>query len=379
MLGTLELDQILHIILSGLTHGEGLNFNRAILFLYEPGRRRLRASYAVGPATAEQAFRIWEEMTAQELHLEGLLGTFQKTPPLQDANGLAFKVRGLVVPVPDEAPSLDDIGGVVPVGRLVSRCAVLQQPYFSNTIKAEFVSPHGMRLEFSHVACVPMVVEDRLLGVILVDNVFNGREIRRGEMRSLSTMANLAAIAIDRAYLHRQLQEMASKDGLTGVFNRRHYEERLAEAVVRSRRHGVSLTMLMIDLDYFKACNDQHGHETGDQVLKDVAATLVEGVRAADLVARWGGEEFAVLLDAGCSEEEGMAVAEKLRSRVAERSQGGLRPGKVTISIGVASGQDLGTGSQLFRDADFALYRAKQLGRNRVVAASDIVRATKAV
>jgi diguanylate cyclase (GGDEF)-like protein len=159
---------------------------------------------------------------------------------------------------------------------------------------------------------------------------------------------------------------------LTGVFNRGHYERRLEQEVARARRVGRPLSLLLFDIDHFKECNDAHGHECGDLVLKDLAAFLKDRVRTEDLVARYGGEEFVVLLTGGATREETLQVAEKLRGYIASQSMGGRPAGEITVSAGVAvmPGENL-DGSQLFRKADEALYRAKNEGRNRIVLAEE--------
>ncbi|MDY0004381.1 MAG: diguanylate cyclase [Polyangia bacterium] len=167
-----------------------------------------------------------------------------------------------------------------------------------------------------------------------------------------------------------QLAKLAVTDGLTGLFNHRHFQERLAGEVERTGRTGEPVTLLMIDVDHFKAYNDTHGHQAGDKILCEIASLLGTGRRVNDVVARYGGEEFAILLS-GTERKAGALVAEYLRRRVAERGfpGGETQPGgRLTISIGVASSPDDARDPRaLLRAADVALYQAKALGRNRVV------------
>jgi diguanylate cyclase (GGDEF)-like protein len=375
MLGTLELDQVLYIILTGITHGEGLGFNRAFLFLADEAGRELRAREAAGPADKAEAHRIWEEMEQQELDLEQILEQFAAAAEDPKARRLAHRMAGFVVPLSATAPPLDENEQQVPIQALIARCAQEREPVYSNRITAVYPpldDSAGEPVEFKHLAVVPLLLRDSVLGVILADNVYNEAEVLPEQMRGLTTLGNLAAIAIEKARLHQRLREMAALDGLTGVFNRRHYEMRLEQEVARARRTGRSLSLLLFDIDHFKRANDDHGHEVGDHVLRDLARELRERVRAEDLVARYGGEEFVVLLTGGATADESHRVAEKLRSSVAERSLGGRPAGEITLSGGVAHlGPDLLEGPKLFRLADQALYRAKQQGRNQVVLAED--------
>lgn len=164
-----------------------------------------------------------------------------------------------------------------------------------------------------------------------------------------------------RKVFEAKLTEMAVTDPVTGLWNRRHTTELLAADLER----GQSLTVLMIDIDHFKAINDSHGHRTGDRVLTEVARRLREQVRQIDVVGRWGGEEFVVLLR-DCDEAEGLESAEKLRRTISDTPFGAA--GSITVSVGAAEfagSEDLGS---LLDRADAALYEAKRSGRNTVAA-----------
>ena len=160
-----------------------------------------------------------------------------------------------------------------------------------------------------------------------------------------------------------ELERMARTDGLTGCWNRRHFEERIRLQLARARRHGGALSLVLFDIDHFKAINDQHGHGVGDQVLCELASLMRGSIRGSDLFSRWGGEEFAILAP-GTPLNDALGLAEKLRAAIEAHDFAGA--GRVTISIGVAqlrAGDDL---DSWFRRADLALYRAKLGGRNRV-------------
>lgn len=168
--------------------------------------------------------------------------------------------------------------------------------------------------------------------------------------------------------LEAELSEMATRDALTGLYNRRETARLLDEELARAQRYGRSLSVLWIDLDHFKAINDQHGHAAGDKVLQCVSALLEESVRSVDAVGRFGGEEFVVILpEMGRSDAE--EIAERLRRKADETSCPGDDGVEVdiTISIGVAVYPEHGTSSAaLCLVADQAMYRAKRAGRNRV-------------
>jgi diguanylate cyclase (GGDEF)-like protein len=169
---------------------------------------------------------------------------------------------------------------------------------------------------------------------------------------------------------NRRLSQLAVTDGLTGLYNHRHFHEQLRQAVERSLRTAGRVAALMIDVDHFKKFNDREGHPGGDEALRAVARLLSEERRQLDVVARYGGEEFALLLE-GATKAAATEIAEKIRARVAKATIPGAdkQPlGRLTVSIGVAvCPEDANTPEALLEAADVALYRAKKSGRDTVV------------
>lgn len=161
-----------------------------------------------------------------------------------------------------------------------------------------------------------------------------------------------------RAELVRQLAELARVDGLTGVVNRRAWDEELARGLERARRSGKPCSVGIIDLDHFKRFNDTHGHQRGDALLRTAAQAFAARLRNDDLIARYGGEEFAVLLH-GCDLENAMRLFDRLQ---------GMLPAGQTFSAGLTASEGREDGQAVVARADAALYRAKDLGRNRTVA-----------
>lgn len=174
------------------------------------------------------------------------------------------------------------------------------------------------------------------------------------------------------AEANSRLAQLAVTDGLTGLYNHRHFHERLALEVERSQRNGLPLALLMIDVDHFKHYNDRHGHPAGDELLRDLARLLSDGRRRNDFVARYGGEEFAIVL-VDTDKLTAAKLAERLRETVAAHPfpRADEQPGGcLSISVGVASfPDDAGSVEGLVRAADVALYEVKRGGRNGVVLA----------
>ena len=161
------------------------------------------------------------------------------------------------------------------------------------------------------------------------------------------------------------LQDLAFKDGLTGVFNRRYFDIELKRSLNIARRHQRKISLMLIDIDHFKKFNDHYGHQVGDDVLKWVASAIGNLIRDTDIVARYGGEELAVILDESDSVVANI-VAEKIRSFIQERSATSF-PSEVTVSIGIAEYPlDALDTESIISAADIALYKSKDSGRNRV-------------
>ena len=181
--------------------------------------------------------------------------------------------------------------------------------------------------------------------------------------RLLKSEAEYRTIAEELESKNRLLQQVASVDALTGLKNRYSYNLRIMEEIDRAKRYGTQLSLLLIDMDHFKRINDTYGHQAGDDVIRTVASTLQSIIRKVDALARWGGEEFVVLLP-GIGLKDANTVAEKLREKVASVVH--FDKEVITVSIGVSSFTSQDTLESWFDRTDKALYHAKQEGRNRV-------------
>lgn len=236
-----------------------------------------------------------------------------------------------------------------------------------------------MRRRGSYVLAAVVLASGAPLGLVLV------RALRAGAFSVAWARAEVAGDPTTYAYLTlsttlvfaafsyvlgRQadrLYDLSSTDSLTGLRNRRAVQERLEQEFERAERYGEHLSLLLIDLDGLKELNDRHGHRAGDGALRKAAAAVRNGSRAADLPARWGGDEF-ILLAPSTGRPEARQLAERIRALVNEGVAAATRP--VTVSVGVATlepGRGVRSPDALVSLADGALYEAKRLGRNRVV------------
>lgn len=213
--------------------------------------------------------------------------------------------------------------------------------------------------------CIPLVSFGQTLGVLMLESE-ELASFHQDDVESLEAVADICATAIQNAHYVERVKQLAYLDGLTGIFNRRYFEMRVVEEIDRARRFNSGMAVLMIDIDQFKRLNDEFGHLLGDEVLRQVSSMFHQQLRKIDVVCRYGGEEFAILLSQ-TNQQHSLAVAEKLR-RLVESWQFPGVPQSVTISAGVATFPDHGTTrDELVKSADAGLYAAKQGGRNRVL------------
>ncbi|PZD74152.1 putative diguanylate cyclase AdrA [Acaryochloris thomasi RCC1774] len=206
----------------------------------------------------------------------------------------------------------------------------------------------------------------------------NGELSHRIELQTQDELAQLAQtfnqMATKLEQSQADLQTLATIDGLTGVYNRREFNRWLHIEIEQARRESHSLSLVMVDIDYFKRLNDKHGHQSGDIALRWIGALLSENVRPGDIVARYGGEEFAIILPQ-TTEIEALVIAERIRQSIETQPVEVLNQQLlyVTASLGLATfPEETRDEEELLRQADCALYRAKQAGRNQVQHAGKI-------
>ena len=213
--------------------------------------------------------------------------------------------------------------------------------------------------------CVPMLSLGNKIGVLVLDNA-SANVFDREDVAALEAVADIFASAIQNVHYVEQVKQLAYLDGLTGIFNRRYFELRITEEIERASRYSHELSVVMVDIDHFKRINDEFGHLLGDEVLRQIGRMFSTQLRKPDVLCRYGGEEFALLLPEA-TPERATSVAEKLRHTIERYPFPGV-PRPVTLSAGIASFPGHGTTrDELVQAADAALYAAKQAGRNRVL------------
>jgi two-component system cell cycle response regulator len=275
--------------------------------------------------------------------------------------------------------SLEDFPGVMFVESMTAMTPVfnaLHRPWLGPYIGSDhqLLFPGGCPLR--SIALIPLTRQDHLVGALNFGSTEDKRFTRHHGTDFLAHLGVIAAVCIENTVNRARLMRSGMTDFLTGWHNRRYLHTRIKEEIARAQRHGTSVACLMIDVDYFKQTNDLHGHLAGDQVLRELAQRIDGQIRGSDTAARFGGDEFAILLP-----ETGVAEAARLAERIrqivcsAPVDLGDGRGLPLSLSIGAAAllprreERDLkALADRLLAEADAALYRAKAQGRGRVEA-----------
>lgn len=278
------------------------------------------------------------------------------------------EIRGMAISL-DKSPLMQTV---------ITDKKTLYIPDFSKSMYAKKKSRNKYHDGFA--MGVPLEPSDKVMGIPLeingeVTGVLNLSGNTKGffdkiDYTFLSLGAEYIASSISNALAHSKIREFAVRDGLTMLYNHRHFYERLKTEWARSHRYKKPLSIILSDIDYFKKVNDTYGHVSGDMALRETARMLNKHVRTTDIVARYGGEEFAIILPETFA-KEAMVVAERIRKDIETHQFKGEKENvKFTISMGVQDSQPshIKRFEDLVRYADEKLYKAKNAGRNRVVA-----------
>lgn len=219
--------------------------------------------------------------------------------------------------------------------------------------------------------CIPIMAQGEAIGILHFQATDEAPSLADSELSFRTTFAGQVGLSVANIRLREALRTQSIRDPLTGLFNRRYLEEMMTKEARRATRASYGVGLLILDLDHFKRFNDTYGHDAGDTVLRETAALLIKSVRAEDIVCRFGGEEFVVILPMA-DLKASQARAERIRSQMSELTvlHQGQSLGKITVSVGVSALPDHGSvPKELLELADAALYRAKREGRDRVVVA----------
>ncbi len=359
---TLELENILYIILTGVTSHTGLGFNRAVLFLVNNEHSRLEPQMAIGPESGEHAHRIWSYLMESRQDMGDLI-----TEDRIDTN---TKNSSLFDTVKNLKTSLDSntdqtlLAQVYHLGQAIHITPDRIHEFQNDPLLQSF---HTKEL-----AIMPLKAKDKVNGVIIADNYYTQKPIIDDDLRIFTMLANQAGLAIENSRLYEIARHKSDTDALTDLWNHGFFQNQLSEEIETHRKRILPLSLIIMDIDNFKKLNDTYGHQTGDMILKSIANILKESSRHHDFVCRYGGEEFSMILTE-TSREQGHTIAERIRKHIEESgfpSAKSESPLKITVSLGLASfPDDAATKEDLIAKADKAMYIAKFSGKNQTCVA----------
>jgi len=360
---TLQLEEILYIILTGVTAHSGLGFNRAMLFLVSEREKIIEGKMGIGPDTGEEAGRIWARIENEKMGLDDLINAYKATKKTMDSqfNQLVTQLK---------IPMMEKEGGII------SLAVHDGMPLHLNkeTLSKYTTDPILKFLNSDELAIVPLRAKDKVNGVIVADNLFTKKPISRDDMRMFIMLANQAGLAIENSRLYEQMVIKGHTDSLTNLWNHGYFQFLLQEEIEKTKATHMPVSLIMLDIDYFKNYNDTLGHQTGDRVLDELSKVLRDYSRKMDRVCRYGGEEFSIILPQ-TSKKEAYFIAERLRETVEKYPffQAEVQPFKhLTASLGVATfPEDAQNKSELIAFADKLMYKAKALGKNKTCAFMD--------
>ena len=342
MLATQSIDRLRYITLLGLTAGGVLGFSRAALLVYDEDSRTLVGTSAIGPNDDDEAHRIWDAIETLDKTLEEKIADYAANEV--DSRFEEF-VRTLECSLEDVSEDDEVQAALAASGPLRF---VRDRPV--NPMIAALAPP----AEF--LVCA-IKLRGKPLGVVVADNRYTLAPIDISALDFISFLLDAAALVSENLRLLESVETLARHDALTGLFNRREFETRMQEEQSRAQRLGSLCGLLLLDVDHFKAVNDTYGHKAGDELLQTVGVLLRSTLRAHDIVARFGGDEFAVLVT-DTNTEQVLAIAQRIGVQALEQG--------ISLSIGGAVWpRDNLDNSSLFAEADAQLYEAKNGGRCR--------------
>jgi diguanylate cyclase (GGDEF)-like protein len=355
---TLELNRILYIILTGVTSHTGLKFNRAVLFLLNPQEMCLEPKMALGPESGEHAEKIWGYISDAQKHFYDLIAQENINENTQSSS-LFQSVAHLKIPVDGTDHTL--------LAKAFSSESLLH--ITKDMITEQYAQdPFFQSFHTNELIIVPLRSKDKVNGLIIADNYFTQKPITQEDYKIFTMLATQAGLAIDNSRLYEETEFKSQTDAITALWNHGYFQKQLEREIKDPRKTGHPVSLLILDIDNFKKFNDSYGHQSGDFILKKIAAIIKDSSRDIDFVCRYGGEEFSIILTQ-TNQEQGLYIAERLRQKIQDHRFNLSvtdHPAQLSVSIGLATFPvHAQSKDALILKADKAMYKAKYNGKNQ--------------
>jgi len=353
---TLKLDEILYIILTGVTAHTGLGFNRAMLFLVNEKEKIIEGKMGIGPESGEEANAAWTKIEQEKMDLEDLINAFKNSNAVSES-GFNRQVKNLKVSMFDKNENPLALTVLEGMPLHLTREAI---HHYRN-------SPVIRMLESNELVLIPLKAKDRVNGIIVADNFITNDPITKDDLRMLTMLANQAGLAIENSQLYEKTVDRAHSDYLTNLWNHGYFQYLLQTELEKTKATKGTLSLITIDIDDFKIYNDTLGHQAGDKILRDLAQLLRNQSRKIDLVCRYGGEEFTIILPQ-TDKKEAYMIAERIRMDIQKYpflNEDNFPNKMLTVSLGISTFPEDGLlPAELIASSDNSLYQAKNKGKN---------------
>ncbi len=349
---TLHLEEISYIILTGLTSHQGLRYNRASLFFVNNENKQIEGFMGIGPMDGKEAKEIWQHISDQKKDLYTLIENYHLLKKNKQNQPRFMKfIQSLQFPLNEKSGLIFD-------------CLKKDALWIKKGNAQLKNDPLIKKLDLDEFIIAPLQVKGEIAAIFVVDNYITKKEISSEDFKIFKMFSEQAAGALENSYSFELTLTKAHTDSLTGLWNYGYFQYRLDEELAKAKSTNQNVSVLMIDIDDFKKYNDNFGHVQGDKALKKISQTIKDNCRKIDVVCRYGGEEFSLILPAN-NKKEAYLLAERIRKSVTKNN---ILNYRFTVSIGVANfPQDGSEKKKLTKKADDALYAAKNEGKNCTV------------
>ncbi len=350
---TLHLEEISYIILTGLTSHQGLRYNRAALFFINNKSKKIEGFMGLGPIDGKEAAEIWKHISKEKKDLYTLIENYYHIKENKKNKPLFMEfIQSLTFTLNKKSGIIYDT---------IEKKEIFWIKKGNMQLKND---PLVKKLNLDEFIIAPLQIKGEIASILVVDNYITKKTISKEDFKIFKMFAEQAAGALENSRSFELTLTKAHTDPLTGLWNYGYFQYKLDEELAKSESTKEDLSVLMIDIDNFKQYNDSYGHIRGDQVLKKIGAAIKENCRKIDIVCRYGGEEFSLILPSN-NKRESRLLAERIRTSIEKNP---ILKYNFTISIGVATfPQDHTEKKELLQKADAALYRAKNKGKNCTV------------